>query len=335
MKNIAVTVPPMTPRREFLRIARLASEMSYHSVWTYEEFHADPILRLAECLQQTDLRIGTGCLNPFLRTPLGIAMTYMTLEEMFPGRTILGLGVGVAFWLDRAGVNTKMTHSGVREGVQIIRELFRGETVNLDGRFFKVHDLKITLPPTPAIPIYLAPRENLTFAEICGEIGDGCFGPIGVPNRYLRKLFDHVRIGLTRSGRGEADYVFANNFCAVADRNPAAAKEAMFRHPWFAHALGIASNPEAWRECGLDTSLFEPYRQAEARCDWAETARLVWNTNAHRDFGLCGTREELAEQIQQKTALLGLDLPVLSVCAHNERQVIETLEGGRMYAEQG
>jgi hypothetical protein len=212
MKDIAVSVPPMTPRREFMRIARLASEMGYHSVWTYEEFHADPMVRLGECLQQTDLKIGTGCLNPFLRTPLGIAMTYMTLEAMFPGRTILGLGVGLAFWLDRAGVNTRLTHSGVREAVKIIRGLFAGETVNLDGRFFKVHDLKIMLPPTPHIPIYLAPRENLTFAEICGEIGDGCFGPIGVSNRYHQKLFDHVRIGLRRSGRKESDYVFANNF---------------------------------------------------------------------------------------------------------------------------
>ena len=40
--------------------------------------------------------------------------------------------------------------------MKIIRGLFAGETVNLEGRFFKVHDLKVTLPPTPHIPIYLA-----------------------------------------------------------------------------------------------------------------------------------------------------------------------------------
>jgi alkanesulfonate monooxygenase SsuD/methylene tetrahydromethanopterin reductase-like flavin-dependent oxidoreductase (luciferase family) len=127
----------------------------------------------------------------------------------------------------------------------------------------------------------------------------------------------------------------------VGIEEPPATSERRAQKSWepyleaFAHALGIASNLEAWRECGLDTNLFEPYKAAEAHCDWAETARLVWNTNAHRDFALCGTHEELAEQIQQKTELLGLDLPVLSVCAHNERQILETLEGGRLYAEQG
>ncbi|MGH7905604.1 MAG: LLM class flavin-dependent oxidoreductase [Candidatus Binataceae bacterium] len=335
MKDIAVTIPPMTPRGTFMKIARLAGEMGYHSVWTYEEFVADPVIRLAECLEDTALKIGTGCLNPFLRTPLGIAMTYMTLEEMYPGRTILGLGAGVQFWLDRAGVSTRKSHSGVREAVTIIRGLFRGETVALKGKFFNVHDLKVGLPPTPEIPIYLAPRENLEFAEICGEIGDGCFGPIGVPSKYHKKLFDHVRAGLKRSGRTDREYVFANNFCAAADRDEVSAKEAMFRHPWFAHALGIASNREAWIECGLNPDLLEPYRHAEARCDWEETARLVWDTNAHRDFALCGTREQLAEQIKAKVDLLGLDLPVISVCAHNDRQILETLEGGRLYAEEG
>src|ERR1700682_2073 len=101
------------------------------------------MVRLAECLAETRLKAGTVCLNPFLRTPLAIAMTYMTLEEMYPGRNILGLGVGVANWLDRAGVNTKKTHSGVREAVQIIRGLFGGETVTLSGKFFHVHDLKM------------------------------------------------------------------------------------------------------------------------------------------------------------------------------------------------
>jgi alkanesulfonate monooxygenase SsuD/methylene tetrahydromethanopterin reductase-like flavin-dependent oxidoreductase (luciferase family) len=339
MRKIGVIIPAIPGgTKDFpVKVARMAADMGYHSVWLYEHISdRDPVVQLTQILERIpDIKVGFGCLNPFVRTPLTISMTAMTMEESYPGRLILGLGTGVLGWLDRAGVFTKLTHSGIREGVSIIRTLLRGETSNLSGRFFKVHDLKSWVRPAPNVKIFLSPRENLTFAEICGEIGDGCFGPIGVAGTAFKRLFEHIRIGLRRSGRTDADYLFANNFCAVADRTECEAKETIFSHPQFAHALGVAAGRESWEEGGLDPKLMEPYREAETAGDWRKAAKLVANTNAHTAFGICGERESVAEQIKKWVDLVGLDLPVLSICARNDRQLIETLAAGRMYAEQG
>lgn len=339
MKKIGVIIPAIAGgTRDFpLKVARMAADMGYHSVWLYEHISdRDPVVQLTQILEQTsDIKVGFGCLNPFVRTPLTISMTAMTIEESYPGRLILGLGIGVLGWLDRAGVLTKLTHSGMREALAIIRTLLQGKEANLEGKFFKVHNLKSWVKPAPNVKILLSPRENLTFAEICGELGDGCFGPIGVAGTAFRRLFEHIRIGVKRSGRSDSDYIFANNFCAVADRTEREAKETFFAHPQFAHALGVAAGRDSWEEGGLDPKLMEPYRQAEAAADWKKCAELMANTNAHTTFGICGEREAVAQQIQRWVDSVKLDLPVLSLCARNERQIIETLAAGRMYAEQG
>jgi alkanesulfonate monooxygenase SsuD/methylene tetrahydromethanopterin reductase-like flavin-dependent oxidoreductase (luciferase family) len=338
VKKIGIIVPaiPVGSKDLPVKVGRMADDMGLHSLWLYEHINdRDPVVQATQILEHTsNLTVGFGCLNPFIRTPLTIAMTTMTLEESYPGRFMLGLGIGVLGWLDRAGVLTKLTHTGMREAMTIIRTLLRGEEANLNGKKFKVHGLRCWVKPAPSIKILLSPRENLTFAEICGEIGDGCFGPIGVARGALERLYEHIRTGLRRSGRTDADYMFANNFCTVADRTEAQAKEALFSHPQFAHALGVAGGRESWEEGGLDPALYEPYRDAEATGDWATTAKLLANTNAHRAFAICGDREQVAQQIKAWVDTVGLDLPVLSMCAKNERQVIETLAAARLYAEQ-
>jgi alkanesulfonate monooxygenase SsuD/methylene tetrahydromethanopterin reductase-like flavin-dependent oxidoreductase (luciferase family) len=339
VKKIGVVLPATAAGSKELplKVARMAADMGYHSFWAYENIHSrDPVIQFTQVLEQVpDIKVGFGCLNPFVRTPLTIAMSLLTLEESYPGRTILGLGTGLLSWLDCAGVRTKFTHTGMREAVRIIRSILRGEDGALSGKVYKVHDLKTWLRPAPQVPIYLVPRENMEFAEICGEIGDGCFGPIGKSSAALKRLFEHIRIGLKRSGRTNSDYVFANNICTVADRTEAAARDTLFSHPQFAHALGVAGGRESWVEGGLEPSLYDSYREAEAAKDFATTGKLLANTNAHRAFGICGTREQAAGQIKGWVDAVGLDIPVLSLCAQNEYQVMESLAAGRLYAEQG
>lgn len=339
MKPIGIIVPALAGVSKDLtvKVARMADDIGFDSIWLYEHINdRDPVVQATQILAATsNIKVGFGCLNPFIRTPLTIAMTTMTLEESYPGRFVLGLGTGVLAWLDRAGVLTKLTHTGMREAMSIIRTLLRGEEATFKGRVYSVHNLKSWVKRAPNVKILLSPRENLRFAELCGELGDGCFGPIGVSRVTLKRLYDHIRIGVRNSGRSDADYFFANNFCTVADRTERQAKEGLFSHPQFAHALGIAGGRENWEEGGLDPASFEPYRQAEAASDWATTAKILANTDAHRKFGICGDRESVAEQIKQWVEVVGLDLPVMSMCAKTETQIIETLAAGRLYAEQG
>jgi hypothetical protein len=80
----------------------------------------------------------------------------------------------VSPFVDRAGVNTRLTYSGVSKAAKIIRGLFAGETVNLEGRFLKVRyrlfpsimDVITVVKPETVNPVASAGLSSLLALEI-------------------------------------------------------------------------------------------------------------------------------------------------------------------------
>ena len=76
-----------------LRAAQLADELGYDSFWVPEAWGYEISTLLAEMAPRTKrIKLGTGILNVYSRSPGLIAMTAATLDEMSEGRFILGLG---------------------------------------------------------------------------------------------------------------------------------------------------------------------------------------------------------------------------------------------------
>jgi probable F420-dependent oxidoreductase len=82
------------PSAEAKRLAGLIEELGFPTLWIPETIGRDPFVTAALLLSATSkLNIATGIANIYARDAVTMANTQKTLEEAFPGRFLLGLGV--------------------------------------------------------------------------------------------------------------------------------------------------------------------------------------------------------------------------------------------------
>jgi probable non-F420 flavinoid oxidoreductase len=125
--------------------------------------------------------------------PAIVAQAAATLCEMFPGRLWIALGSGEASnehitgdpWPDKATRNARL-----RECVDVMRALFAGETVTLDGHVCVDRAKLYTLPPEP--PRLIGPAVSVETARRAGEWADG-LATVNQPRDKLEEMIDAFR----------------------------------------------------------------------------------------------------------------------------------------------
>ena len=136
-----------------LDLTQRAEAMDFDSVWVPEAWGTDAISILGGLAAQTQrIRLGTGIVNVFSRTPALLAQTAATLDLMSNGRFLLGLGTSghqvVAGW---HGVAFDRPVQRMRETVAIVRQVLRQERLRFDGEVFQLQQgLKLLARPLKA-----------------------------------------------------------------------------------------------------------------------------------------------------------------------------------------
>jgi len=90
------------PSAEAQRLAGGLEEMGFPTLWIPETIGRDPFVTATLLLSATSrLKVATGIANIYARDALTMANTQRSLEEAFPGRFLLGLGVSHHHLVDR------------------------------------------------------------------------------------------------------------------------------------------------------------------------------------------------------------------------------------------
>src|SRR5262245_62238244 len=108
----------------------------YDGIRVREVMGTDAFTVLAAASQVTQrLRLGTGIVPIYTRTPTTLAMSIATLDALSGGRAVLGLGVSseviIGAW---HGMPFPKPLGAMREAVEIIRRLLRNERVTVEGQ---------------------------------------------------------------------------------------------------------------------------------------------------------------------------------------------------------
>jgi 5,10-methylenetetrahydromethanopterin reductase len=195
----------MADASEVMRSAGLAEQVGFGSFWILEDpfFHGAFSLATAVACQTESLRIGISIINPYTRHPAVTAMEFATLDEISRGRAVLGVGAGAPFWIKDQLHLTWERPAGraIREAVDLIRRLVRGEQVTSSGQIFRVTDAMLHFPPLRSSPpIYLGVTgpKNL---QMAGAIADGVILSTMSSPAYVRFAREQVRLGAQRAGR--------------------------------------------------------------------------------------------------------------------------------------
>jgi probable F420-dependent oxidoreductase len=90
------------PSTEAKRLAGVIEALGFPTLWIPETLGRDPFVTAALLLGATStLHVATGIANIYARDAVTMANTQRTLDEAFPGRFLLGLGVSHSHLVDR------------------------------------------------------------------------------------------------------------------------------------------------------------------------------------------------------------------------------------------
>lgn len=165
--SVGVMLPRDLPATRVLEFARAAEDLGFDELWVVEDLgFRGGFTQAAAVLGATGrLRVGIGILPAAVRNPVYAAMEIATLEQLFPGRTDVGIGHGMPGWMRQAGCWPERPLAFLTEYVSTVRALLAGEEA-AGAR------LEPSAVPAAVPPLVLGVRGPRSLAA-SGRIADG------------------------------------------------------------------------------------------------------------------------------------------------------------------
>jgi alkanesulfonate monooxygenase SsuD/methylene tetrahydromethanopterin reductase-like flavin-dependent oxidoreductase (luciferase family) len=184
-----------------LERVRKADGLGFDSVYVTQIAGRDALTLLAAYASVSQrIRLGTGVLPIFARTPVAMAQAAATIDELSGGRMVLGLGVShqvtVENWFD-AEITKPI--SQMREYVGVVRAILRAEAPP-QGEYFNSRFRFMAYEPRPDLPIYVAGLSP-NMLRLAGEIGDGVMLWLCNPDYIRDVVVPAVAEGRERAGK--------------------------------------------------------------------------------------------------------------------------------------
>lgn len=279
--RLGVSVVPLENRHAtFAGLATTADRLGYAAVGLPESWSYDMTVLLAEAAARTRrVTLASTVLSIWGRSPATLAMAANTLTTVSGGRFVLGLGASTAQLVEGLhDVPFGTPVARLRRTVTQVRALLRGERIPLTVTTAS-RPLKLNVPPTPDVPIYLAALADAS-VRVAGEVADGW-----LPFFYARdRLADGIalmREGAARAGDpGRRLGVWATVPTVVSD-DPARAREGA-----------------AWFVAFYLTTMGTLYRQTLVRQGFGPAVEAVLAANSPKFTGAVPAKaDELLEQL--------------------------------------
>lgn len=214
---------------------RLAESLGYEAVYTTHIAGRDSLTVLtAYALATERIRVGTGVIPIYTRTPASMAQVAATVADLSGERLVLGLGVShrpvVEGWY---GGSIDRPVAEMKEYVRIVRAILAGEDPPA-GEKWRTGFRLVGLGPFPATPVYgsaLSPAMLRAVGETC----DGVILWLCNPEYVRDVVVPEVATGRERAGRTLAGFDIVAAVPAACTDDPAAAHDAMRRDllPYF------------------------------------------------------------------------------------------------------
>lgn len=141
----------------------------------------------------TKIKIALTAMSPYAIHPVYLAMVAATLDEMFPGRVLLCLGVGAPRDLEAAGIDSPRPLATLEQSIALVRQLFQGDVVNFEGERFKVSGRRL-ITGECGVPIILA-ASGPQMLHLAGRAADGVLISAATSVEFVRWCLEKVAEG--------------------------------------------------------------------------------------------------------------------------------------------
>ena len=194
------------PIADGMEYAKYAEAKGFDAVWQADSrLVRDAIVPMSAFAAVTShIKIGSGVVDCWTRNPARLAATFSTLDDLAPGRVILGIGA----WWDplaaKVGITRDKPLRAMREIITAVRALLHNENVTMHGTFVHLDGVELDYVyqdrRAKDVPIYLG-ATGMQMMELAGEIADGVVLNYLVSPEYNKTAIEALARGAEKAGR--------------------------------------------------------------------------------------------------------------------------------------
>jgi len=253
--TIGVFISTATPPENIPGLAANAESLGFGEIWVAEDYFAYGGFSMAQAAlaATSSVKVGLGIVASVARHPAVSAMEIASIDRLFPGRFIPGIGHGVPAWTGQMGLTPKSPLTSLEECVSNIRILLDGGTVNHEGRYFQFHDVSLTHPAATRVPLVtgvLGPKS----LELSGRIADGTVMSVLAGPTYLRQALTSIEVG--RPAESVEPYLVPTFALFAIDEDCSKAKAAV-RWTLAEYLVAVGPHNALTGACGFNELLAE------------------------------------------------------------------------------
>ena len=208
-QSVAIYLQDAHPIREGMAFAQYAESKGFDAVWQAESrLVREATVPMAAFASVTErIKVGSGVVDCWSRNPR-LAATFSTLDDLAPGRVILGIG---AWWdplAQKVGIDRSKPLRVMREIVTTVRALLHNETVTFHGEYVHLDGVELDYVYQDRrpkdVPIYIG-ATGMQMMELTGEIADGVVLNYLVSPDYNDQAVEALARGAHKVGRSLDD----------------------------------------------------------------------------------------------------------------------------------
>lgn len=330
--RIALYLQDKHPIREGMDYVRYAEQHGFEAVWQAESrLVREATIPLAAFAASSQMiKLGSGVVNLWTRNVGLLAATFSTLDDLAPGRVLLGIG---AWWeplASKVGVNRTHPLQAMREVVEVTRRLLAMERVTFHGEFVHVTDVEIDIVhgnrSPKHVPIYIG-ATGMKMMELAGEIGDGVLLNYLVSPAYNQTAMEALEAGSARRRRRIDDIDRPQLVVCSLDRDRRVAldraRELVTQY--------LGQQPHIMKASGVDQSLLDKIGKVltwPAGAEEIHKAMRLVPDEVVQMITASGTPDECRAKVREYVEA-GCTCPVLYPLGDDVRAMIDAFAGGR------
>ncbi len=186
--RLGLTFPPALPPEAFRSFVTSVESSGLDDLWISEDcFKESAVASIVTALAITEhIRVGAAMLPVPLRSVAQAAMEIATIDRLYPGRFVAGIGHGVQPWMEQAGVRADKPLTLLREYATALRQLLDGKQVSTTGRYVNLTDVALEYPPLQSPPLLIGAAGPNSLAA-AGELGSGTLLSLGLDLDSIRE----------------------------------------------------------------------------------------------------------------------------------------------------
>jgi probable F420-dependent oxidoreductase len=228
--RFAISIPQFYADGEFDPVAFQnyfagVEQLPYDSAWAHESVlsstpQLSPIETMtyaAACTQR--LRLGCAVFVSTLHSPVHLARSMSTLDQLSGGRVDVGIGTGGGQQQFAAfGISAERYAARFTEGIAVMKALWTEQRASFNGEFWQLTDVGMEPKPVqkPHPPVWIGAVANRALRR-AARLGDGFFGSGGSTIDRFAEQVGVVRVALAEAGRDPGGYPIAKRLYIGVD----------------------------------------------------------------------------------------------------------------------